>query len=90
METESIYSNREYLSRNKDWHQIDSHYKASLVIHSLQRSKLKFTTAVDWGCGAGEVTRILSEKYPNTTFTGIDISKDARMFWQNKRRNNLS
>jgi SAM-dependent methyltransferase len=86
----SIYSNSEYLSKNQDWHQEDSPYKACLVIRSLERSNISFSKVLDWGCGAGEVTRILADKFPNADFKGIDISKDVAQFWRNKKRDNLS
>ena len=86
----SIYQNSEYLSKNRDWHQEDSPYKAGLVIRSLERSNIAFSKVVDWGCGAGEVTRILADKFPNADFKGIDVSKDVTQFWHNKKRNNLS
>ena len=86
----SIYQNSEYLSKNRDWHQEDSPYKAGLVIRSLERSNIAFSKVVDWGCGAGEVTRILADKFPNADFKGIDVSKDVTQFWHNKKRDNLS
>ncbi len=39
-------------------------------------SEENLTNAVDIGCGTGEQTKILSEKFTNTHFTGIDTSKE--------------
>ena len=44
---------------------------------------------IDIGCGAGMVVKILSEKYPDKFFHGIDISPDAAKFWSNVHSINL-
>lgn len=39
-------------------------------------SSEKNTKAIDLGCGTGEQTALLSEKFPDTTFLGIDASPE--------------
>ena len=85
-----IYSNCEYLDKNKNWHQEDSPYKAGLVLRAIERSNITFLSVLDWGCGAGEITRILAKKFPDVSFTGVDISCDVVRFWDAKGAGNLS
>jgi SAM-dependent methyltransferase len=87
----AIYSDGEYLEHNKTWHAEDSPYKASFVADSIERNRVRFETCADIGCGAGLVTEILAEKYPNAEFVGYDFSKDAQKFWaQRKKLQSLS
>jgi len=84
-----IYNSGIYLSQNEGWHQEDSPYKANLIIKSIKRNNISFSKVLDWGCGAGEVTKILAENFPDSSFTGVDISADVCKFWQDKTRDNL-
>lgn len=87
----TIYSDGKYLNNNKTWHTEDSPYKASLVRESIKRNNVCFDTCADIGCGAGLVTEILAEYYPNTKFVGYELSNDAKGFWgERKHLPNLS
>ena len=89
MKNNSIYSNQKYLQNNPNWHVEDSPYKAELISKAINRSKIKFKNMVDIGCGAGMVLQILSEKYPDKFFHGIDISPDVAKFWEKRNKTNL-
>jgi len=84
------YSDGSYLKQNTTWHQDDSPYKASLVSKMLQRRKLEFNSCADVGCGAGLVTCILAEAFPDKKFQGFDPSKDAAQFWRQNAAKNLT
>ncbi|QES87877.1 methyltransferase domain-containing protein [Rhizosphaericola mali] len=53
----------------------------------IQSDGLK--TAVDLGCGTGEQTKILSEKFENTQFIGIDASAEMLVKSKNLESDNL-
>lgn len=84
-----IYDNQRYLESNPNWHIEDSPYKVSLVLKAINRCDIQFTNMIDIGCGAGVVTNLLSEKYPNKLFQGIDVSLDASKFWKDGKNGNL-
>ena len=81
-----IYNNKEYLSKNVNWHQEDSPYKFSLVQKICKRNNLIFSNCADIGCGAGFVTELLAKEYPEASFTGFDLSKDANKFWKKRTK----
>ncbi len=83
----NIYNEGTYLKRNAGWHREDSPYKAELVAGLL--GSLPVRSVLEAGCGAGEVIRILSERFPDVQFAGYDVSKDAAAFWTGKESANL-
>ena len=85
----NIYDNQTYLESNPNWHIEDSPYKVSLVLKAIKRNDIKFMNMIDIGCGAGAVTNLLSEKYPNKQFQGVDVSNDASNFWKDGKNGNL-
>ena len=89
MHNDTIYENQKYLKKNPNWHIEDSPYKANLVLKAIKKSKINFTNMVDIGCGAGRVIKILSQKYPNKFFHGVDFSPDASKFWDVGKSKNL-
>lgn len=84
----SIYNEGTYLKHNANWHQEDSPYKAKLIIDLLDNLSVK--SILEVGCGAGEILKILSHRFPDIQFYGYDISADAANFWAEKKSSNLS
>jgi len=84
----NIYSDGTYLKSNASWDQEHSPYKARLVIELLNDIPAK--SILEVGCGAGEITKILSCHFPDIQFSGYDISTDAENFWDGKGSSNLS
>ena len=84
----NIYNEGTYLKHNANWHQEDSPYKAKLIIELLD--KLPVKSILEVGCGAGEVIKIMSSRFPEKQFYGYDISPDAATFWAGKESSNLS
>jgi len=82
-----IYSNNEYQSNNESWHEEDSPYKADFCIDIIKRNNILFSTVADVGCGAGLVTELFSNQYPNIKVTGYDFSVDASKKWKNRKTN---
>ena len=83
-----IYNDGTYLKNNTNWDQEHSPYKAKLVIDLLGGIAAK--SILEVGCGAGEITMMLSIHFPNIKFVGYDISTDAAKFWDRKESSNLS
>jgi cyclopropane fatty-acyl-phospholipid synthase-like methyltransferase len=73
----SIYQSGEYLRKNPSWHAEDAGWKFSHVMQLMQRNGLEPKSVVEVGTGAGEVLRLLAEKFPDARLTGFDISPDA-------------
>lgn len=87
----SIYQDGQYLRNNETWHTEDSTYKARFVIDILTKNKVDFSTCADVGCGAGLVTELLAQHYPNKVFSGYELSPDAQTFiGQRQALSNLS
>ena len=83
----SIYNNNEYLNKNENWHEEDSPYKTNFCIDIIKKNNISFLTVADVGCGAGLVTELFSQHYPNAKITGYDFSKDASKKWKNREIN---
>jgi 2-polyprenyl-3-methyl-5-hydroxy-6-metoxy-1,4-benzoquinol methylase len=72
-----IYSNKTYLSNNKDWHSSDSKWKANHINYILKKNNIYPYSIVDIGCGSGDIICNLSLLYKKTLFHGFDVSIDA-------------
>ncbi len=73
-----IYNDGKYLDSNPSWHMEDSVWKASNILKILKNNKLKPSSVVEVGCGAGEVLRNLAVKMSDIKcLDGYDISEDA-------------
>lgn len=87
----AIYTDGEYLKENPSWHTEDSPYKTQLIIDTLTKNKVAFTTCADIGCGAGLVTELLAKHYTNKQFSGYELSPDAQpLIEQREKLYNLS
>jgi SAM-dependent methyltransferase len=75
------YMDGRYLHSNNTWHEEDSPYKAELVKSTIIKNSIEFASCADIGCGAGLVTEILAKTFPDSSFTGYDVSSDAKGFW---------
>jgi ubiquinone/menaquinone biosynthesis C-methylase UbiE len=71
------YQDGEYLAKNPGWHAEHSAWKAGEIAKAMQRNALSPGTVCEVGCGAGEVLKNLSERLPQTTLTGYEVSGDA-------------
>jgi trans-aconitate 2-methyltransferase len=58
------------------------------LMHLIQEEGI--TQAVDVGCGTGEQTNILAERFKNTQFTGLDSSAEMLQESKKYKRKNLS
>ena len=83
---DSRYVDGKYLNKTTTWHTEDSPYKAKIVKQSIKRNNILFSTCADIGCGAGLVTEILSNYYPNSIFDGYELSKDVDVFWKDRKK----
>lgn len=84
----NIYNDGTYLENNASWDQEHSPYKAELIGELIEGLPVK--TILEVGCGAGEIIKILSCRFPQVQFCGYDISQDATKFWHGKESSNLS
>ena len=74
------YSDGSYAEVNQHWHSVDSPYKFGLVNRAIERNNLRFATCADVGCGAGLVTELAAQHYPNSRFDGFEPAPDASTF----------
>jgi SAM-dependent methyltransferase len=73
----SIYESGQYLEKNATWHVGDSPFKAAQIQTILKRNDISPRSFAEVGCGAGAILSELSQKYPEATFDGFDISPQA-------------
>lgn len=80
----------EYLSKNPNWHEEDSPWKAKQVLKMLNRISLEPNTISEIGCGTGEILNQLHKKMSTeVTFSGFDISPDAILRAKTKMKERL-
>lgn len=72
-----IYESGVYLEKNSTWHVEDSPWKATQIFNMLTINNIKSKTICEVGCGAGEILNQLSQKLPNVTFYGYELSPQA-------------
>jgi hypothetical protein len=72
-----IYKDGKYLANNQTWHAEDSAWKADQISRIIDKNGIACETICEVGCGAGEILRQLSLKYPSTRFIGYEISPQA-------------
>jgi len=84
------YLNGDYLSKNPDWDISDSPWKAKNIIKILNSNKLKPSSIVEVGCGAGAVLAELENFMKETRFVGYDIAPDASVFWEKYKSSRVS
>jgi SAM-dependent methyltransferase len=81
IKVEDQYFSGEYLAHNPDWHRQDCFWKASLVKDVLEEFKLEANSLCEIGCGTGDISVYLKKFYPQSEFSGYDISPQAERFW---------
>jgi hypothetical protein len=77
----NIYQTGDYLKKNQTWHSEDAPWKAARIGQILRKNEIAFSTAVEVGCGTGQILVEMSRMFPATSFSGYDISTDAATFW---------
>jgi SAM-dependent methyltransferase len=73
----TIYETGQYLEMNQGWHVDDSPFKAAQVKAILERNGFNPQTFVEVGCGAGAILSELAKEYPQSRFSGYEISPQA-------------
>lgn len=90
MNTETIYDDGTYLSKNPAWHEEDSSWKARQVDKILRKNSIDARTVCEVGCGAGGILECLANDYStNVLFSGYEISPQAFELCKTKERPNL-
>jgi hypothetical protein len=88
--TESIYENGTYLSKNPAWHEEDSSWKARQIGSILRQNNIHPATVCEIGCGAGEIINCLAGDYDaNVNCSGYEISPQAFEICKTKEKRNL-
>ena len=91
MRIENRYTNGDYAFHNPTWDTADSHWKFSHIKTILNNYNFTFLNAADVGCGAGLLTYLLANEYPNCVFDGYDVSPHLQSFWpEYSSRDNLA
>jgi Methyltransferase domain len=90
MNTETIYGDGTYLSKNPTWHEEDSPWKARQIGRMLRKNSIDPSTVCEIGCGAGEILNCLANDYgANVLFSGYEISPQAFELCKTKEKQNL-
>jgi SAM-dependent methyltransferase len=85
-----IYSDRQYLDNNPDWHLEDTKWKAGEIDAILRRNGVSWHSGVEVGCGSGGIVAELARRYPQNSLTGYDVAKDADAFWSRHTEKNAN
>lgn len=73
-----VYQSEKYIEAVPTWHAEDSPWKASQILHMLERHNLKPRTICEVGCGVGGVLAHLQKSMdPACIFQGYEISPRA-------------
>ncbi len=75
------YRDGSYMAANESWHLEDAEFKCSGALRLLSTCKLTPLTVLDYGCGAGKISRLLADALPGSAIDGFDVSPQASMFW---------
>jgi len=84
-----LYTNDTYLNKNPSWGVEDSAWKAKQIDVIFKRHSLKPETIGEVGCGAGEILKQLSLLYPESIYSGYEVSPHAFEFCQQRAAHNL-
>src|SRR5437762_6657856 len=87
---DTIYTDGTYLRNNPTWHQDDSPWKAARIAQLFERNAIEPQSIAEVGCGAGEILRELSKRYPATRCVGYEISSEAFEICRYKAAGNVS
>ena len=80
-----IYNDGTYKEKNPTWDDEFAPWKAAMVQEMINKNKLKFSSLVEIGCGAGGILEYLQIHNPAIkSCQGYDISKDAIQLSQSK------
>lgn len=85
-----MYQDGTYLENNPTWHEEDSPWKAAQIKKMFDRNALMPKTVCEVGCGAGAILETLRESYPQTEFSGYEVSPQAFEICEQKAKPNLS
>ena len=74
---DGIYGDGTYLARNPSWHVEESPWKARHIERILRQSAIMPSSIAEVGCGAGEILMQLQQVFPDTDFSGFEVSPQA-------------
>jgi cyclopropane fatty-acyl-phospholipid synthase-like methyltransferase len=74
---DGIYSDGAYLAQNPSWHVEDSPWKARHIERILRQNAITPRSVAEVGCGAGEILVQLQKAFPNSDFSGFEVSPQA-------------
>jgi Methyltransferase domain len=77
LDADSIYGNASYLTNNPDWHVNESPWKAQKIYEMLAKNHVDPKKIAEIGCGAGEILVQLQKRFPDSSFTGYELSPQA-------------
>lgn len=69
------YTGVQYLESNPDWHVADSPWKVEQVLRAMDGWRPR--TVCEVGCGAGEILRLLHDRWETSRAVGYDIAPAA-------------
>jgi ubiquinone/menaquinone biosynthesis C-methylase UbiE len=84
------YDNGTYLENNLSWHIEDSPWKANQISAILNKNGIIPNTVCEVGCGAGEILKQLSGIYPESCFTGYELSSQALELCRNRTSDKIN
>jgi SAM-dependent methyltransferase len=83
-----LYEGGAYAERNPSWHEPDAPWKARHIEAMMRRNQVPAASICEVGCGTGEVLLNLASAFPDSQFSGYEISGYA--FERAKRKERTS
>jgi hypothetical protein len=87
--TVDLYTQGDYLANNPTWGVEDSAWKAEKIATLFAKHQLILSKVCEIGCGAGEILRQLSIRFPQTYFSGYEVSPQAFTLCESRASTNV-
>ena len=87
--TVDLYTQGDYLANNPTWGVEDSAWKAEKIASLFAKHQLNLSKVCEIGCGAGEILRQLSVRFPQTYFSGYEVSPQAFSLCESRASTNV-
>jgi cyclopropane fatty-acyl-phospholipid synthase-like methyltransferase len=72
-----MYEGELYARKNPNWHEEDAPWKANHIARMIERNKIPHGRICEIGCGTGDILLRLEKAFPESVFSGYEVSPHA-------------